>query len=1107
MASYTPRHLAERILTQRSALEGERKHVTVLFADLAGSTSLAEHADPEEIHQLMDRAFQRMLAEVHRYEGTVNQFTGDGIMALFGAPVALEDAPVQAVRAALGIQRALEPLHREQQAAGGSGFQMRIGIHTGPVVVGRIGDDLRMDYTAVGDTTNLADRLQRLAPAGGIVISEATRRLCAGFFDLAPLGEAQVEGRRESVEAFEVQGERPVRSRVDALAESGLTPLIGRERELADLQLAFAQAREGRGQVVFLAGDAGLGKSRLIHEFRSSLSGQPHIWIEGRCSTYTQTTAFHPVADALRRCFEIEDRDTDQQALEKVDRAVEGLADGLSESLPYLCWLLSLPAGPEIAAMDPISRRSRAVRAAQSLLLRAAERRTLVFVVEDLHWIDTASEDFLGLLADSIPASRALLLFTHRPGYAHPFGDRSFHARIALRTLSADEMSAMTRAILDSDALPEALRRRLTQKAEGNPLFVEEVAKSLLEEGVLIQREGHVELRRGIDDIAIPDRIQDVLMARIDRLESEPKRAIQVASVIGREFALRLLERISELGDRAAHVVDDLRVLELVYEKASHPELAFMFKHQLTRDVAYESVLLQHRKEIHRMVAATIEELYSERLAEHYEALADHFTRGEEWTKAFHYHQLAASKAAGAYANQSAVEHCRKALDLVPKLAERLEPDSLRRLEETLGAAEHALSNFQAAGEAYLRAADLADDVEDRALNLARGSFSLLWAHDFDAAEESAEQALVLGREHDLLVPQTLALVTLDERAVVWHGDFSVSLADEALEIAEKSGDAEALAVALAQVGQKLEMVGDYRRAIEMVRRSIQVARSERLEWLAAFPSWVLGISLTCVGEYDLALKTLREAIDTCERLGDRALKARGLNTLGWCLAEIGAHARASLCNEEGNRLAVEMVELGLVAGAPELHANSAVNLAGNLIALGRPDEALAQLEPIREHLEQSRDPWMRWRYSLHFQDASARRLLASGEPERALALVDDELAGARRHSARKLEARALELRGRTLLHLERHEDAASTLDDALKLGRAIEYSPVVWRALSLRAELARRAGDREAFDRDARQCRELVERLAARLTDSELRTRFGALGEELVVDPLGAYR
>jgi class 3 adenylate cyclase len=455
---YTPPHLADRILTSRSALEGERKHVTVLFADVADYTALAERVDPEEMHALMDRCFQRILAQVHRYEGTVNQFTGDGVMALFGAPIALEDAPRRAVLAALELQRALEPLDAEVRERHGRGFRMRVGIHTGAVVVGRIGDDLRMDYTAVGDTTNLAARLQQSAGPGCVVISEATHGLVSGFFDVDELPPLRLKGKSEPVQAFEVHGERAVRGRIEAaVAGAGLTPLVGRAGDLGALHAAFEAAQRGQGRAVFVVGEAGIGKSRLIYEFQRQLEGEPHFWVEGRCASYARDTAFLPVIDALRRALGIDDRDDDANAIAKIERGARALGSELEWTLPFLRQLLSLPPGDSsLVEMSAVSRRSETSRALHALFLDAVKQRPLVFVVEDLHWIDPASEEFLGFLSDAIPATRALFLFTHRPGYRHSFGDRSYHVRLSLQPLSRAETGAVASALLD---VPK-LRRR-----------------------------------------------------------------------------------------------------------------------------------------------------------------------------------------------------------------------------------------------------------------------------------------------------------------------------------------------------------------------------------------------------------------------------------------------------------------------------------------------------------------------------------------------------------------------------------------------------------------------------------------------------------------------
>ena len=1105
---YTPRHLAERILLGKAALEGERKHVTVLFADLADSTALAERVDAEEMHALMDRAFQLILAEVHRYEGTVNQFTGDGVMALFGAPVALEDAPRRAVTTALAIQKALGPLDADVEERHGRPFRMRIGINSGPVVVGRIGDDLRMDYTAVGDTTNLAARLEQSAAAGEVLISDATRRGVEGFFDLEAREPLRLKGKSEPVQAFAVAAERDVSQRIEAVPEGELTPYVGRDRELDTLRAAFASASEGRGQVVFLVGEAGLGKSRLLHEFRRSLANVPHGWFEARCASYARTTAFHAIADGLRRRVGIDDRDDEAAALAKLTAFEQEQGGDLDGALPYLRRLLSLPSGdPSVDAMDAIVRRSETAGALPACFLRAARHEPLVMVIEDLHWIDTASEEFLGFLADSLPAMPVLLVLTHRPGYEQPFGDRSYHVRIPLQALSEGQMAQMVGGVLDSEDLPGELRELIARKAEGNPLFVEELTRSLLEEGVLAVKQGRVSLQRELASISVPDRIQDVLAARLDRLPEEPKRAIQIASIIGREFALRLLARITEAGSRLEGIVGELRALELIYEKAAHPELAYMFKHALTHDVAYESMLVQRRKALHRIVGSAIEELYADRLPEHYEAMAHHFTEAEDWEQALRYHELASEKAEQAYANHAAIEQAQEALSIADRLGESVSSERRAALALRLARCFWFVSDFRASGDAFEMAAELSGPAEAAAAH-ARASFSFLWSHDYERSREVREVALEQARACGAAAAEAVGLISQDELNLV-HGRLisDDSSALRAIEQAERSGDAPALILSLNHLTQRVQWRGDFRRAIELGQRAIGIGERENFVSDTLFGVWFIAIAHGALGEYGRCLEILRNGLSLCERIGDRALAARMLNTLGWVHAEFGCHRQAIEYNRLATEGARELVELDLVAGAPELYANAALNLAGNLSTLGETGAAAEQLARIEAQLEASEDPWMEWRYALHLDDAMARLHLVRGELDRGLERAERGLDGAARSDCAKLEARAQETRGRLLVAMDRREDAEAALQQALDLALTIEHPPVVWRSLSLLAEVARRRGQADETERWQAETLAMIERSQQQLPDRELQVGLRDLGHLLITDPLAAHR
>jgi class 3 adenylate cyclase/tetratricopeptide (TPR) repeat protein len=1103
---YTPKHLADKILQSKSALEGERKQVTVLFADIVDSVPLAERTDPEEMHALLDRCFQLILPEVHRFEGTVNQFQGDGFMALFGAPLALEDAPRRACLAALAIQRVLEPLRREVRERHCAEFRWRIGIHSGPVVVGRIGDDLRMDYTAVGDTTNLAARLEKAAAPGAILISDATRRAIEGLFELEDCGEIQLKGKAESTHAWRVLSERK-RTRLEAEVERGLTPLCGRERELAALEGAFESAADGRGQIVFVAGEAGIGKSRLLLEFRRRLGDRPHSWFLGLCIPYGRA-AFEPIVDGVRRWIGIEDGDDEATALARTDETIHGWGADLEWTLPFVRHLLSLPAGDDdVVRLDGMILRSETVKALHALFAAAAARQPLVFAIEDLHWIDPASEEFLAGLAKAVPASRLLLVLTHRPEYRHTFGDRSYHTRLAMQALSEREMGRMAGAVLVGGELPPELQRVLASKAEGNPLFIEEVTRSLLEGGVLRVHEGRVELTRELANVVIPDRIQGVLAARIDRLEDGPKQAIQIASVIGREFALRLLQRIVEAGGAVPGIVEELRALELIYETSTHPELAFMFKHALTHDVAYDSVLVSRRRALHGVIGSAIEELYRDRLAEHYERLAHHFERAEDWAKALDYHQRAAEKAMRTWANQEAASHCRQALAMAERLPGPPAAARLQYLEELLGQTCTSMSEFRQAGEALLRAADYASDPAGRARNLARAAHALTWAHDFADAHEALDQAHALAREHGAKAEESMALSFEDELLLVEGTVFDTSLSDPAVRLAEESGDGEALVLSLTGQSGRLERAGEFALAIDAAERATTLGRELRMGHTAAEAQWFKGIAECCLGRYGDGLATIQAALELCEQISDSAVIPRLMNTLGWCYAELDCHERALEYNAESVRLARLLVEKQMVATAPELFANGSINLAGNHVALGDLDKARRALAPIEEVLRTDHDPWMQWRYSLHLSNARARVALVSGDVQGALDLTAGELEGARRSGSRKIEARALELRGRALVAADLRDEATVELGLAARVANEIGYPPVGWRAPSLLAELARRNGDRRREENALALVREQVQRGAASLPDRELRRRLQALGDRLAQNPLEAYR
>jgi tetratricopeptide (TPR) repeat protein len=1043
----------------------EQKPVAILALELV----LPESA--VELWTLAQR-WQRMIEDrVGGFGGVFLAQSPSRLTAAFGIPRALEQLPQRAVQAALAIERLLAE-HAPHP-------ELRMAVHLGTLSFDAGAPATAPRALAVGDALALPERLLGHAGPGEILVSAAVARRIEASCELRPR-ELRI-GATGALTAWAVVGQR-VRSA--GAEEQPQSRFVGREPELAQLRASFASAAAGHGLVVFVVGEAGIGKSRLLSELRRRLGAEPHLWIEGRCASYGTTTAFLPVIDGLRRLLGIDDRDDDASAGTKLERGVAALGADLAWTVPFVRQVLGLgPADAAVAALDSASRRSETFRALKAMARAAAAERLLVLVVEDLHWVDPASEEYLAFIADAIPTMRALLVCTHRPGYRHPFGDHSYHVRVTLRPLSAPEMADLSGSVLGLPDVPEEVRAVIAAKAEGNPFFVEEVTRALFEEGTIRCEDGRVVLTRDPGAVVVPDTIQDVLVARLDRLADDARRAIQVASVIGREFALRLLERITEAGERVRTQVEELRAVELIYEKATHPELAYMFKHALTHDVAYASVLAERRRELHRTIGLAIEELYADRLAEFYETLANHFDRAGEWDRALLYHERAAEKAAEHFANRSVIAHAEQALAIAERLGDRVAPERWRTLEERLGLARFYASDMQASADAFARAAARSPQPDRQAVNLAREWLGRFWAHAYDAAARVNERLFDLARREGLPLAEALARTNAGFACGVCDGDLAAEerLLGEALRLAERAGDEASVAATRFYLAQIAEWTGDYRRAIAISEETIAAGRRLRLAHLVVWPGWFLGKAACCLGDYGRAVAQLTEAYEVCDRIGDRVWKSRLLNTLGWCHAEIGSHERARAFNRRAAALAREI-------GDPEIIANSEINLAADHLALGEVAEATAHVAPIREALARPGDPWMRWRYALHAADVLGRLALAERAPERAVTLADEEAAAARRHRVPKVEARALVLRGDALAVLARHDEAVAAFAAAVEIAEAIGYPRAAWQALGGLAALARRAGKTAEADRHAARRRALVGAAVRSLPEPELR-------------------
>jgi class 3 adenylate cyclase/tetratricopeptide (TPR) repeat protein len=666
--AYTPKHLSEKILTTKSALEGERKLVTVLFADVANFTSLSEKLDPEEVHQLMDGCFKVLMDAIHRYEGTINQFTGDGVMALFGAPLAHEDHAQRACHAALEIQRIMRQYTEAITRDYGVEFKLRIGLNSGFVIVGAIGDDLRMDYTAVGDTTNLAARMESLARPGRIVLSEHTCNLVKDYFDLRSLGDIIVKGKEEPQHAFELLKTGKAATRMEASAAKGLTRFVGRKNSMAALMEAYAKVINGAGQVVGLVGEAGVGKSRLLLEFRGRVCADKVMYLEGRCIHFGGAMPYLPILDIMKSYFEIGEAEREVALKKRVTQMILQLDEELHITVAPLQDLLSLTVTDEAyLKLEPRQRKEKVFEVLRDLLIRTSQQQPLVLAIEDLHWIDKTSEEFVDYFIDWMANAKILLILLYRPEYIHQWGNKSYFNRIGLNQLTLKSSAELVKAILEGGQAAPQLTDLILSRAAGNPFFMEELTHSLLENGSICRVGDHYVLARTPSEIQVPHTVQGIIAARIDRLEENLKKVTQVAAVIGREFAFRILQAIIGMREELKGHLLNLQGLEFIYEKSLFPELEYIFKHALTQEVAYNSLLAKRRQEIHEKIGNAIEQIYSERLEEFFEILAYHYLMAGNPEKAFLYLKMAGDKAANAYANHEAFRFYKQAIDLMAK--------------------------------------------------------------------------------------------------------------------------------------------------------------------------------------------------------------------------------------------------------------------------------------------------------------------------------------------------------------------------------------------------------------------------------------------------------
>ncbi len=740
-------------LDASTVIEGERKTVTALFADIKGSTELMEDLDPEAARAIIDPALKVMIEAVRHYDGYVVQSTGDGIFALFGAPLAHEDHPQRALYAALRLQDATRSYSAKLVADGGTPLEARVGVNTGEVVVRTLTTaDGHTEYTPIGHTTNLASRMQAIAPTGSIAITEHTRRLVEGYFQLKSRGPTRVKGLSEPVNVYEVTGLGSLRTRLQRAVGRGLTKFVGREREMEALRHAAEQAKGGRGQIVAAMAEPGVGKSRLFFEFKAT-SQSGWMVLETFSVSHGKASAYLPVIDLLRNYFRIASEDDERTRREKVAGKITILDRGLEDTLPYLFSLLSIVEGDDpLAQMDGQIKKRRTLEAIKRILLRESLNQPLMVIFEDLHWIDEQTQELLNLLADSIGTAKFLLLVNYRPEYSHQWNSKTYYTQLRLDPLAQDSADEMLTALLGPGVEVAPLKRLIIERTEGNPFFMEEMVLVLFDDGALV-RNGAVKLTRSLNQLKIPPTVQAILAARIDRLPADEKDLLQTLAVIGREFPLALVRRLLSTSDEELNrMLSDLQLCEFIYEQPATGDIEYIFKHALTQEVAYNALLVERRKLLHERAGLALESMFAGQLEDHLDELAHHYSRSDNIAKAVEYLGRAGQQALQRSAYADAIRSLSAAINLLQRLLHS--PERIQRevpLQLALGRAFGAVKGFASpeVERAYTRARGLCERLGDppelflalfglRIMRLMRG--------EIRTAHELAEQLLRQAR-------------------------------------------------------------------------------------------------------------------------------------------------------------------------------------------------------------------------------------------------------------------------------------------------------------------------------------------------------------------------
>jgi class 3 adenylate cyclase/tetratricopeptide (TPR) repeat protein len=958
-------------LTSKSALEGERKQVTVLFADLKGSMELLAERDPEEARSLLDPVLHHMMEAVHHYEGTVNQVMGDGIMALFGAPLAHEDHALRACYAALRMQDAVR--RHSAGLAADDAVDIRIGLNSGDVLVRAIGSDLHMDYTAVGQTTHLAARMEQLARPGSIVLTASTLMLAEGYVDARPLGKLDVKGLAQLVDAWELRGATGARSRLQARAAYGLTKFVARTAEMNQLVAALERARSGHGQVVGVVGEPGVGKSRLFREFLTSRGAGDYLALESVSASHGSSSPWMPVTELLKSYFKVDSGDDDRKISEKVAGKILLLDPELESLLPPLLWLFDIRADDaDWSRLDGLQRRYVTLEAVKRLLLHASRVQPLVLVFEDLQWIDSETQAFLdSLVVESLPAARILLLVNYRPQYGHDWVGQTYYHQIQIDPLPASSAEELLAPLLGDDQELVPLRRRLIAWTEGNPFFLEESVRTLVETKVLVGDRGAYRLAQPVETIQVPPSVASLLAARIDRLAPTDKQLLQAAAVIGHVVPYTLLSSIADLPEPELRgSLTRLQAGEFLHQARFFPDIEHTFKHAFTHEVAYQSLLHHRRRGLHARIVEAIETLFVDRLDEQVDHLAHHASEAQVWEKAARYRRRAGERAGARSAHREAVHHFERALVALGHL-----PEDRERLEAAVDLRFALRTALLPLGDSR-RIAECLREAEPLAVALGdQRRLGRLRAYQTNYFYMAGDQTRALELGHDALaIAERLGDQPLQTEIHYRLGQIYYTLGDypRAVEVLERSVESvtgervherfglPALPAVIARTWlvHALAERGEFSDAMRRADEAIQLAEAADHPYTLAFAYWGAGGVRLSRGDIDRATAILERGLEVCERWGITVWRPRFACALGLAYAR-GQRAK------EGLRLLKDAFEHATAAGVAVDRALFAVALCeGYLHAGGLADAARlggTAVELTVGSGQRGREAWGHW--------------------------------------------------------------------------------------------------------------------------------------------------